>query len=151
MGDRFLSVSIRGLVSNILYSGPPFFILNFLPAATSSFMIGFIRKHFYKSIAIFSILLAIYALYPYVGVLWLYPIHPWFHILILLTILLLRKYEHYNSQSPLDLNKIYVFIYCLFSALSGQLLGTIMFEILYYSGVLSIEKREQSSPYSPSY
>jgi hypothetical protein len=127
----FLSIAIGGLIVSYVNMAPPFYILNFLPAAVSTLMIGILRKDRIKPLTLYILLLLGYLFYPYVGVAWLYPLNTWFHILILLSYIGIYMYYRGGDHD----NKIIIFLMVLLSTLSAQLAGSIMFEGFYYPSI----------------
>jgi len=122
-----LSVAIGGFIVSYIQLSPPFYILNFIPATTSAIYMGLIREKRVEPIYLYLILITAYLLYPKVGVIWLYPLNIWFHILIypvFLTIYLMEKR-----------GRISKYVYILISTLSAHLIGSILFMIIYQSSL----------------
>ncbi len=122
-----LSVAIGGFIVSYIQLSPPFYILNFIPAMTSAIYIGLIREKRVEAIYLYLILMIAYLLYPEVGIIWLYPLNIWFHIIIysiFLTIYLIEKRGRISS-----------YIYILISTLSAQLIGSILFMMIYQSSI----------------
>lgn len=124
----FVSIFVGGLISSYIVFSPPFYILNFLPASISALLTGLFKENKVKPLLLYTLLLIMYLLYPYVGVLWLYPLNIWFHILIASIYLIV--YFRYGER-VIDHN-LGLFLIILLSTLAAQLTGSILFEILYY-------------------
>ena len=126
-----LSIAVGGVIASYVNMAPPFYILNFLPAAVSTLMIGILRVNRIKPLILYILLLLGYLFYPYVGVAWLYPLNIWFHILILVSYIGVSLYYRRSTQD----NKIILFLMVLISTLSAQLTGSILFEGFYYPSI----------------
>lgn len=134
------SVTLGGLIVSIIQFSPPFYILNFLPGAVMVLVASLYFRNKFYPLAIYLILIIIYALYPGGGVLYTYPYHAIPHALVFLLYTILnifglssRMGRHWNIISP-----------AIIGAFSGQAMGTILFLMLYYE--VSFQSPEAITP-----
>jgi len=130
------AVSLGGFIGWIITQTGPFSFLSFVPSATCALFSGLLFNHKrIVSIGLYSALLLALAFYPVIGPAWLYPYYLWFQLvgLIVLVSPLRSKAEGFAHKhtSMFELS-FGVGIISFTAALSGQIAGSLMFEIMYW-------------------
>lgn len=83
---------------------------------------------------VYLVLMLVFAFYPVVGPVWLFPLVLWFHIVgfaILLSPLQSYASSSFRSENP-DKLLIAFFVTMLVSTLAGQVAGTLLFEAVLF-------------------
>lgn len=132
------SILLGGVIISLIYIAPPFFILNPLPPAVSSLTASLMVRKPHLALILYISIWTLYLIYPYIGPLWTFPLVTWFHIFVLVLILIFNYYKRVKRLSY-D-NPMVIFIISLFSTLATHLTGSLLFESMYYPAIIpSIE------------
>jgi len=130
------AVSIGGFIGWIITQTGPFGFLSFVPSANGALFSGLLynRKRV-VSIILYSALLLALAFYPTIGPAWLYPHYLWFQLAGLIVLAsplksLAEDFTHKHS-SLLELS-FGVGIISFTATLFGQIVGSLMFEAMYW-------------------
>jgi len=130
------AVSIGGFIGWIITQTGPFSFLSFVPSATCALFSGLLfNRRRAVSLFLYSALLLILAFYPMIGPAWLYPYYLWFQLtgLIVLASPLRSKAEDFaHKHTSLFELSFGVGIISFTAALFGQIVGSVMFEIMYW-------------------
>jgi len=133
-----LSTLIGGLVSCLITGYGTFGPLSPLPAVSSSLYAGLIKYKKLELCIIFYIIgLIVFAFYPNVGPIWIFPFFIWMHIIGLVLTILMRKF-----LKSFDLNKPerqikWIITLMVSSTLFGHLTGCFLFELMYYPAIIN--------------
>jgi len=130
------AVSMGGFIGWISTQAGPFSFLSFIPSAAAALCSGLLyNRRWMPSVLLYSTLFFALAFYPSIGPAWLYPHYLWFQLvgLIVLASPLRSKAEDslHKHSSSLELS-FGVGIICFMAALFGQVVGSLMFETMYW-------------------
>jgi len=130
------AVSMGGFIGWIITQAGPFSFLSFVPSAAAAFFSGLLyNRRGMVSVLLYSGLFLVLAFYPLIGPAWLYPSYLWFQLagLIVLASPLRSRAEDstHKHTSMLELS-FGVGIISFTAALFGQVVGSLMFEIMYW-------------------
>lgn len=126
------AVTLGGIVGFFLGS---FNRSSFASGVASTFFAGFLqKKKRLLTIAIYSVLLVVFAFYPAVGPGWQYPLFLWLQVLGL--IILVSPLQPKPIENPADTEKYQklafkVGVTCFVATLFGHIAGCLTFEALY--------------------
>ena len=137
-----LSVAVGGIVGlSAGQIGGPFGPLSFLPHAATTFCSGMLYKGKRMACAItYAILLLVFAFYPVVGPAWLYPYFIWMQIVglvILVSPLQSKAVEQIHKHTKSTGLTFGVGMTSLTATLFGHIVGTMMFEAIYWPNIIS--------------
>lgn len=130
------AVSMGGFIGWIITQTGPFGFLSFVPSANGALFSGLLynRKRIVSIILYLALFLAL-AFYPTIGPAWLYPHYLWFQLagLIVLASPLRSRAEDFTHKhsSMLELS-FGVGIISFTATLFGQIVGSVMFEAMYW-------------------
>ena len=126
------AVALGGLIGASIAQTGPFGPLSFVPWMATAFCSGLLCRHKWRLVAIlYSVFLLAFAFYPTVGPAWLYPYFIWFQ-LVGLAVLISPWQSKAVTRSQQTNAKELIFgvaVTSLISALFGQIVGSMMFEI----------------------
>jgi len=131
------AVSMGGFIGWIITQTGPFSFLSFVPSANGALFSGLLYNHKrVVSIILYSALLLALAFYPTIGPAWLYPYYLWFQLAGLIVLAsplrsLAEDFTHKHS-SMLELS-FGVGIISFAATLFGQIVGSVMFEAMYWA------------------
>lgn len=130
------AVSIGGFVGWSITQTGAFSFLSFVPGASTAFVSGLLYNgKRTPSIVLYASLLLLLAFYPTIGPVWLYPYYLWFQLVGLivlaspLTPLAVNLTRKNDDLARLSFG---VGITSLTSTLTGQMAGSLMFELMYW-------------------
>jgi len=134
------AVALGGAVGTSIAQTGPFGALSFIPWMATAFCSGLLYRRKWRLVAVlYSVLLLMFAFYPAVGPAWLHPYLVWFQLIglaVLISPLQLKAVTLSQHTSARGL--IFgVAVISLISALFGQIVGSMMFEIMYWPTVYS--------------
>lgn len=138
-----ISVAIGGLVGlSVGQIVGPFGLLSFVPHAAATFCSGMLCNGKRTACVVaYATLLVVLAFYPMVGPAWLYPYFVWMQIaglVILVSPLQSKAVEQINRNTKSIGLAFGVGISSLTASLFGHVVGTIMFEAIYWPHIISI-------------
>jgi hypothetical protein len=129
------TITIGGLAAFFMGNFGPFGPLSFLPHAAAAFSASLLFNN-KRTICLLTYvsLLTIFAFYPTIGPIWLWPFMIWMHILgliVLVSPLQIKaiKITHDFTKSSEFVLSIFAIIFV--ASLYGHLVGSILFEIFY--------------------
>lgn len=132
-----VAVSIGGFIGWYINPAGPFGFFSFVPSGATALCSGLLYNG--KSTVSFSLyaaLLLAFMFYPVIGPLWLYPYFLWFQLigLIVLASPLRLKARKSMRHNPGHLSRLGlgVGIISFTATLFGQIVGSLMFEIMYW-------------------
>ena len=137
-----LSVVVGGIIGlSVGQIGGPFGPLSFVPHAAATFCSGMLYNGKRMTCAVaYAILLIILTLYPAVGPAWLYPYFIWMQIVGLFILVsplqskAMDQIHGYTNSMELTFG---VGLTSLTATLFGHIVGTIMFEAIYWPTLIS--------------
>ncbi len=137
-----LSVALGGIIGLSLGQiGGPFGPLSFVPHAATTFCSGMLYNGKRMTCAVtYAFLLVVFALYPVVGPVWLYPYFVWMQIVglvILVSPLQSKAVKQIYEHTKLTELTFGVGIVSLTATLFGHIVGDIMFEAIYWPNIIS--------------
>jgi len=126
------AVALGGFIGASIAQTGPFGALSFIPWMATAFCSGLLYNHKWRLAAtLYSVLLLAFAFYPAVGPAWLYPYFIWFQLVGLAVLIsplqskAVSLSQHTNAKELI----LGVAVTSLISALFGQIVGSMMFEI----------------------
>jgi len=137
----FLAVAVGGLINLSIGQIGIFGPLSFLPHAATALQAGMLKRG--KRVlctAIYLFLFLFFAFYPVVGPFWVWPQMLWLHLvaLFILASPLQAKAARWllEAESPWKL-VIGVFVTVFTSVLFGHLVGSTVFEVMYWQAIVN--------------
>jgi len=135
------AVSIGGFIGWIITQTGPFYILSFVPSAACALFSGLVYNHKrIMPIFLYSAFFLVLAFYPVIGPAWLYPYYLWFQLaglIVLASPLRSRANDLAHKHTSLFELSFGVGIISFTAALFGQIVGSMMFEIMYWPTIHS--------------
>jgi len=133
------AVSIGGFIGWTITQAGPFSFLSFVPSANGALFSGLLynRKRAASIVLYLALFLAL-AFYPWIGPAWLYPYYLWFQLvglIVLASPLSSRAADSLHKHSNFFELSFSVGIISFLAVLFGQVVGTVMFEIMYWPTV----------------
>jgi len=130
------AVSMGGFIGWIITQAGPFSFLSFVPGAAAALCSGLLyNRRWMACIVLYSALLLALAFYPVIGPAWLYPNYLWFQLvglIVLASPLRSRSNDFLHKHSSFLELSFGAGIISFTAALFGQVVGSVMFEIMYW-------------------
>ena len=126
------AVALGGAVGTSVAQTGPFGALSFVPWMASAFCSGLLYSDKWRLTAIlYSVLLLVFTFYPAVGPAWLYPYFIWFQLVGLAVLISPLRSKAVTLLKQTNAKELFfgVALTTLISALFGQIVGSMMFEI----------------------
>jgi len=134
------AVGLGGFIGASIAQTGPFGALSFVPWMATAFCSGLLYSHKWRLTAIlYSVFLLAFTFYPTVGPAWLYPYFIWFQ-LVGLAVLMFPWQSKAVTLSQQTNAKGLIFgvaVPSFISALFGQIVGSMMFEITRWPTLIS--------------
>jgi len=132
-----VAVSVGGFIGWYINPVGPFGFFSFIPGAATVLFAGLLHnRKSAVSFILYVALLLVFMSYPMIGPLWLYPQFLWFQLvgLIVLASPLRSKVRKSLQPNPGRLSKLgfSVGIISFTATLFGQIVGSLMFEMMYW-------------------
>ncbi len=135
------AVALGGIVGSSIVQTGPFGIVSFVPGAAAALCSGLLYNgKRWVSTLLYSVLLLVFTFYPVVGPAWLHPHFVWLQLAglaLLVSPLQLKATEFVKKRANLFELSLGVGIVSFISTLFSHIVGSIMFEILYWPVVFS--------------
>ena len=136
------AASIGGFIGWIITQSGAFSFVSFIPGVASAFVAGLLTKGKRgTSIVFYLLLLSAMAFFPIIGPVWLYPLYVWFQ-LVGLTILASpasNMASRFIQSMKTQKSALSIGIIALISTLTGQMTGTLMFEMFVFPVSSNVE------------
>jgi len=133
------AVSIGGFIGWTITQAGPFSFLSFVPSANGALFSGLLyNRRRVASIVLYLALFLALAFYPWIGPIWLYPSYLWFQLaglIVLVSPLRSMAEGSLHEHSSFWRLSVGVGIVTFLAVLFGQVVGTVMFEIMYWPTV----------------
>ena len=129
------AVALGGFIGASIAQTGPFGPLSFIPWVATAFCSGLLFSHKWRLTAIlYSMVLLMFTFYPTVGPAWLHPYFIWFQLVGLPVLIspLQSKAVTLSQQTNARELIFGVAVTSFISALFGQIVGSMMFEIMYW-------------------
>ena len=129
------AVALGGFIGASIAQTGPFGPLSFIPWMATAFCSGLLYNHKWRLTAIlYSMVLLMFTFYPTVGPAWLHPYFIWFQLVGLAVLIspLQSKAVTLSQQTNARELIFGVAVTSFISALFGQIVGSMMFEIMYW-------------------
>jgi len=133
------AVALGGFIGASIAQTGPFGALSFVPWMATAFCSGLLYSHKWRLAAIlYSVLLLAFAFYPAVGPAWLHPYFLWFQLVGLAVLISPWQSKAVTRSRQTNAKELIlgVAVTSLISALFGQIVGSIMFELMYWPAVI---------------
>lgn len=129
------AASIGGFVGWTITQSGAFGFVSFIPGGSSAFVAGLLtRGKRWTSVIFYLLLLFAMAFFPIIGPVWLYPLYVWFQLfglIILISPASTMAFRCIQSGS-VQKSTLSIGIIAMISTLTGQVAGTLMFEIFVF-------------------
>jgi len=136
-----VAVSMGGFIGWIITQAGPFSFLSFIPNTAAALCSGLLyNRRSTTSVVLYSALLLALAFYPPIGPAWLYPNYLWLEVaglIVLVSPLRTRAGDLTHKHSSLLELSFGMGIISFMATLFGQIVGSIMFEMMYWPMVYS--------------
>lgn len=136
------AASIGGFVGWTITQSGAFGFVSFIPGGSSAFVAGLLtRGKRGTSVIFYLLLLFAMAFFPIIGPVWLYPLYVWFQLfgLIILISPASTMAFRYIQSGSVQKSTLSIGIIAMISTLTGQVAGTLMFEIFVFPVNSNIE------------
>ena len=133
------AVALGGFIGASIAQTGPFGALSFVPWMATAYCSGLLYSHKWRLTAIlYSALLLAFAFYPTVGPAWLHPYFLWFQLVGLAVLISPWQSKTVTRSQQTSAKALFlgVAVTSLISALFGQIVGSIMFEFMYWPAVI---------------
>jgi len=138
-----LAITIGGITGAFFQITGPFGPLSFIPHAAAAFCSGmlFIKRQ-KICVAVYASFLFLFAFFPVIGPVWLWPSVIWLDLigLVVLVSPLQSKATNVMSESSSSVRLVFgVAITCLTATLFSHVVGNILFEVIYLQANSSVD------------
>ncbi|MFQ6065430.1 MAG: hypothetical protein ACE5L6_08145 [Candidatus Bathyarchaeia archaeon] len=131
-----LAVTVGGIVGAFVAPIGPFGPLSFLPSTAATLASGLLYNRKWQRLTVlYSILLLVFMFYPMVGPAWLHPYFVWLQLVgltILVSPLQLKATRCMRKQTRMREMMLGVGVLSFIATLFGHVVGSMMFEIIYW-------------------
>lgn len=127
------AVALGGFIGVSIAQTGPFGALSFVPWMATAFCSGLLYSHKWRLTAIlYSVLLLAFTFYPTVGPAWLYPYFIWFQLVGLAVLISPWQSKAVTLSQQTNAKELIfgVAVTSFISALFGQIVGSMMFEMM---------------------
>jgi hypothetical protein len=136
-----LATSMGGFIGWSFTQTGPFSFLSFVPGAASALCSGllFMRKGL-TSVVLYLVLFLALAFYPTIGPAWLFPYFLWFQLIgfvVLVSPLRLKATDSMHRHTKWSDLFFGLGVICFTATMFGQIVGSMMFEVMYWPVVYS--------------